>query len=111
MKKQNKFRVEYLILMSIFILSLLVSCETPERSPPGGEWEYVFINKTQSSISITLDKQYDYSSSFVLYSDSSKTIHIESSSLGFQWDYDYNNANSKGIYTSVNGSKVTFEER
>jgi hypothetical protein len=113
MKKHSKFQVEYLILMSIFILSLLVSCDTPW----GGKWEYEFINKTQFSISITLNEVYyanessdasSQGSSFTLYSNSNQTIYVQSGSLDFQW-----HSNSAGIYiyTSVSGSKVTFEER
>jgi hypothetical protein len=111
MKKHNKFQVEYLILMSISILSFLVSCDTPLD----GKWEYEFINKTRFLISIVLNEEYydsessdAYSrgSSFTLYSNSNKTIYVESGSLDFQWDSD-----GSRIYTSVSGSKVTFEER
>jgi hypothetical protein len=112
MMKLNRKLFSKCLFGSLLFLSLFFSCDTPF----GGKWEYKFINSTQYSISITLnneyytssDSTYASSSSLYLYSNSSKTVYVKSGSVDFQWTAS--SYNSK-IFSTVDGSTVTFKER
>jgi hypothetical protein len=112
MKLNRKLFSKY-IFGSLLFLSLFFSCDTPF----GGKWEYEFTNTTQHTINVTLDEEYFFSSdstasssSFYLYSNSSQTVYVESDSVDFQWTASNQNDNSK-IFSTVDGSTVTFKER
>jgi hypothetical protein len=113
-------------LFFIGIVSLIIpfyACDEYSGKDKNFYWEYEFVNQTQYSIKLTVNKSYKlskesdselndaiylYSNS---YSDSNKVIYIKSDVAGFQWAVSYNPGNNKYIYAVASGSKVTFKER
>jgi hypothetical protein len=129
-RKYNKTKMEDIVMKNKFkllvigIVSLIIPFNACDEfgNDKNFYWEYEFVNQTQYSIQISVNKGYklsnekdsnspEYNSDIYLYYNSNKIIYIKSDAVDFQWTASYNSGNNKYIYAVTNGSTVIFKER
>jgi hypothetical protein len=103
----------FYIASALALAVFFSACDTP----PGGFWEYGFVNNTPYSITVYLDEEFYNTqeeevtyTQFSLSSNNSKIVYVKSGSVGFEWSAG-SAANNHAVAPETKGSKVTFKAR